>query len=755
MGGRSAFLPLLLLGLGIVGGAKKQRSKAGASDYCVIGAGPAGVQIAYFLQKASLSYVVFEREWEPASTFRKYPRHGRLISINKRYTGRNGSESQAHREYNLRHDWHSFLTTTAEPAAGGDAADAGVDEDLPTFQQFSERYFPLAEEYVAYVTEFVRRTKPRIKFGRNIADVRRVRRSHPINGNITAAAANMEGGAAAAAPPPPPKGHESDGNEGDELYHFQLRVETLPRQRRRRPNKNGVVVTEGRGAIKNEKAKEEEGEGEEGGAHRKNNLPLSQQKWYCKRLLVASGMQKETSPWWNGVELTTSYGNHDIDPSHYRNKTVAVVGGGNSAFEVIGAIMGEAASIRQYARERNMAENTHYPGSLRSANGAALDNEPVLRTQDAFFLHPFPLRHISIERESYQGEEKICLKPSEGKRKKNDTGSWLGRVEEALLRRRRHCFDVIIRCLGFAFDPAVLGGLARRLQFKTQNQIPKYPSINNRFEASGLPHLFFLGSNAHALDFKESSGGLVHGFRYQILNLFRHLRRRYHGVPWPHKTLTLGEDFKQHLIYRYGTASSLYQMFGVQCDVAVITSREGGGEVVYLYDVVEQDIDAFLRDIFAPSPPPTEYLTLSFEYMPEIENKLVWGNSGSKYASDNPAKPHNNQFVHPTIRYWNKEAPVAYKSVEAYAEEQLVPRATAELYLVEDLNLNYRNPVLHLRPLDRFLQRIRTAAIVRPDPEYSMSWFCDWCEEPDPAWRVALRRRCGDDRQNGVCKALL
>ena len=75
-------------------------------EYCIIGAGPAGkiylytyleafkkfffkgIQLAYFLHEAKRDYIVFERSHAPGAFFRKYPRHRKLISINKRNTGK-------------------------------------------------------------------------------------------------------------------------------------------------------------------------------------------------------------------------------------------------------------------------------------------------------------------------------------------------------------------------------------------------------------------------------------------------------------------------------------------------------------------------------------------------------------------------------------------------------------------------------------------------------------------------------------------
>lgn len=41
-------------------------------DYCVLGAGPAGLQMGYFLSKAKRNYIILERNTGPGSFFHKY-----------------------------------------------------------------------------------------------------------------------------------------------------------------------------------------------------------------------------------------------------------------------------------------------------------------------------------------------------------------------------------------------------------------------------------------------------------------------------------------------------------------------------------------------------------------------------------------------------------------------------------------------------------------------------------------------------------
>ena len=55
-------------------------------DYLIIGAGPAGLQLAYFLQKAGRDYHLLEAGQGPGTFFRTFPRHRQLISSNKVHT---------------------------------------------------------------------------------------------------------------------------------------------------------------------------------------------------------------------------------------------------------------------------------------------------------------------------------------------------------------------------------------------------------------------------------------------------------------------------------------------------------------------------------------------------------------------------------------------------------------------------------------------------------------------------------------------
>lgn len=105
-----------------------------AHQYCIIGAGPGGLQLGQQFLRQGVDYVTLEREARPGAFFETFPRHRTLISINKRFTGR------ADREFNLRHDWNSLLDN---------------EEAVPVTNRTASRW-PHADVLVGYLRDYAR-----------------------------------------------------------------------------------------------------------------------------------------------------------------------------------------------------------------------------------------------------------------------------------------------------------------------------------------------------------------------------------------------------------------------------------------------------------------------------------------------------------------------------------------------------------------------------------------------------------------------
>jgi thioredoxin reductase len=111
-------------------------------DYIIIGAGPAGLQLAYFLSKSKRSYLILERASTAGAFFERFPRSRSLISFNKKFS------VYSNPELRLRWDWNSLLTDNYE---------------FP-FTEFSDRLYPRAEELLRYLREFAERYKLAIQY---------------------------------------------------------------------------------------------------------------------------------------------------------------------------------------------------------------------------------------------------------------------------------------------------------------------------------------------------------------------------------------------------------------------------------------------------------------------------------------------------------------------------------------------------------------------------------------------------------------
>ncbi|MBM2619544.1 NAD(P)-binding domain-containing protein [Actinoplanes sp. LDG1-06] len=506
-------------------------------EYLIIGAGPAGLQLAALLERDGRDYLVLEAGEGPGTFFRTYPRHRTLISINKVWTG---SEDP---EFNLRADWNSLLT----------------DDPALLFKNYSERYFPDADDLVRYLGDFAR--------GLNIT--------------------------------------------------YDTRIDSVTR------SDDGFVVTAG------------------------------DRSWEAARVVVATGVSRLHVPPIPGAELAERYDTVNVDPRDFVNQRVLIVGKGNSGFETADALIETAAVIHVAGPHSiKLAWQTHYVGHLRAVNNNFLDTYQ-LKSQNAVL-------DGTIERIE-----------------KRDDGGY--RVEFRYARTveaiRVLEYDRVILCTGFAFDATPFAGSAR----PTLVINDRFPSQTPAFESVNVPGLYFAGTLTQQRDFKKSTSGFIHGFRYGVRALHRILGARHHASPWPAVPVdNTPEAITAAVIARINRTSALWQQFTVLGDVVTV----GGGVASYLEEVPV----AYFRS--GELGPYDTAFVVTLEYGPDHDQVDPFDITVPRIAENDAAAAHDASYLHPVVR--------AYRAGEVVATH----------HLAENLENHWNFPGVHVEPLEVFIKGV-------------------------------------------------
>lgn len=473
--------------------------------YGIIGGGPGGLQAAYLLQQAGCDYVLLERGDRAGTFFATYPRHRRLISINKRHN------HFAEPEFNERHDWNSLLS----------------DDPELRFTDRSDELFPHADAMCAYLEDFARRTDLVIRYGAEVVHVAR--------------------------------------------------------------STGGFEVTTSTGTVLR-----------------------------CEVLLLATGAVRERRPDIEGIEHTTPYGEHSTDLERYRNKRVAILGQGNSAFETADHLAGVAAYVHVLGKQQiNWAWDTHFPGHLRAVNNSIIDMFQ-LKSLHAV-LAP---RILRIERDG------PVLRTT------HEYDYPQGSVPGTLTLTRD--YDEIICATGFEWvAPGIFDDEIRPETCADG----KYPSLTPCWESTNIEGLFVVGGAMQGRD-RRSASGFIHGFRYNVRTLCRLLEERYEGRRYPvtYDAPFEWTPFETWLMTRLSTTAALYQLFGTLCDVVVV-DRDG----TRLRVLEELPIDHVAQRDFGDAHVFT--VSLEFGFDAYVDPAVTF------MGPSDPTDPSGAAFLHPVLRH--------------------------------------------------------------------------------------------------------
>ncbi|WP_217169523.1 NAD(P)-binding domain-containing protein [Streptomyces sp. AC512_CC834] len=507
-------------------------------DYLILGAGPAGLQLASLLERDGCDYVVLERGSGPGTFFTRYPRHRQMISNNKVNTGFTDPE------LNLRMDWNSLLS----------------DDPELLLTRYTERYFPHADDWVRYLTDFAARTGVRVEYGTEAVRISR---------------------------------------------------------------EDGVFsVLDGGGRT-----------------------------WRARRLVVATGISRLNEPPVPGVELAERYDTFDTDPASFTNQRVLIIGKGNSAFETADSLIEKAAVIHVAGPHSvKLAWKTHYVGHLRAVNNNFLDTYQ-LKSQNAVLDGTVE----SIEK-SADGGFRVLLRYT--------------RTTEPLRELR---YDRVIVCTGFRFDASVFDDTCRPALVIDD----RFPEQTSAFESVNVPDLYFAGTLTQQRDFKKSTNGFIHGFRYSARALHRVLGSRHLGTPWPARTLTATpEAIADAVIDRVNRSSGLWQQFAFLGDVVGVD----GDRVLYQEEV---PLDYVTDGGLGPAP---HRFVVDLEYGPEHDRIDPFDVDVPRVVENDVDHAMDSTYLHPVVRHYRDGV------------------LAGTHHLAENLENDWDLPAVHRQPLAAFVK---------------------------------------------------
>jgi len=324
-----------------------------------------------------------------------------------------------------------------------------------------------------------------------------------------------------------------------------------------------------------------------------------------------------------------------VDPRDFTGQRVLVIGKGNSAFETADNLMETAAVIHVAGPSSiRMAWRSHYVGHLRAVNNNLLDTYQ-LKSQNAVI--DGTIDHIERRDGSYLVTTRFV------------------RSNEATKELR---YDRVIVCTGFRFDPSIFDATCRPVLALRD----RFPAQTSEWASVNIADLYFAGTLMQARDYKQSTCGFIHGFRYAVRALHRMLERRYHQAPWPHRRLACAPDaLMQAVIERVNRTSALWQLFGFMCDLIV----PGSDGAARYYD--ELPVDYVHEGEFGAA---DSYFTVTLEYGPNHDLHDPFDVNVGRVAQTAADAAGESRYLHPVIRHYRRRVLAAEHHVTENLENE-------------------------------------------------------------------------------------
>lgn len=718
-------------------------------EYCIVGAGPSGIQLGHLLKHAGRDYVIFERARKAGSFFKKFPRHRQLISLNKRVM-REGRSA----DFAMRHDWNSLLDVRDEASR------------THPMTNRTEAFFPHADVLAEYLAEFAQEQRDAIEYGVVVHRIRRAATAgdgdfelvvRPGNGGkeaeekvvrcravvVATGLQRVRSGESTVDGVEHVRGYESLpaagknfegqsviilglGNAALEtaqaLQPYTSDLHVLGRRRELPGGGRGVRIAHqthyvgdiraGRTTVLDTyllKSLDTFGP-DELEAHRLLVMPRADGRLQvfqvnegnCLDDACEEGHQRGAQGVNYAVKVT-SWVKGSSTRSHvqqiFAKHGLADVGdetqaGHPASWMVVpkklesdnascrrkiadtGILKATASSglLPRFEREEQREKFLKYMAKHRIADflqnamdrlAEDMPNNPYSVLSD-FSEEFFQLSQQELHRktlhivdEVFQADFEELIVNSSVLRKSPQLLQELGRLHETYEFGTRYPVDHVIRCFGWFMDLSVFDA---SLPVSTTHH-GKYPDIDAGYEAKQVPGLYFAGALTHGLDFRKSSGGFIHGFRYTARALFRLLEERHFGVPWPHESVPLcpqrtdgdkqGESgaevgvdaLARRMHRRINEAAGPYQMYDALGDM-VVFEAPFSADSCWTARYLEEVPLAMFHERYHAVP----RLTWVFKYSDHFHGPMVL--KRLRVPTRNPVDAHLTNFLHPHVSFY-------------------------------------------------------------------------------------------------------
>jgi hypothetical protein len=230
----------------------------------------------------------------------------------------------------------------------------------------------------------------------------------------------------------------------------------------------------------------------------------------------------------------------------------------------------------------------------------------------------------------------------------------------------------VIVCTGFRFDSSIFSAECRPDLILHD----RFPAQTSEWESTNVHDLYFAGTLMQVRDYKKSTSGFIHGFRYGVRALHRMLERKYHGKVWPQSSLpSEPQALMNAVIERVNRTSALWQLFGFLCDLITVP---GEGPAKYYEEV---PVDYVHESDFGEA---ATYFVVTLEYGLGHDRVDPFDVSVGRIAQREVERSKDGRYLHPVVR--------------RYSRRQLI----SEHHVTENLENDWTGEATHRRPLHAF-----------------------------------------------------